>query len=84
MEKALHLDQVGAEDDFYEIGGDSMGAVVLLGLCEEAGLKIPLSVLYKNRTPRDLAKAWETGQVLEGNMSERAREAMKKPLPILR
>ena len=83
MEKALHLDQVGAEDDFYEIGGDSMGAVVLLGLCEEAGLKIPLSVLYKNRTPRDLAKAWETGQVLEGNMSERAREAMKKPLPIL-
>ena len=83
MAKALHLDRTGAEDDFYEIGGDSMGAIVLLGLCEEAGLKIPLSVLYRNRTPRALAKAWEAGQVLEGDMSERAREAVKKPLPIL-
>ena len=83
MAKTLHLDRAGAEDDFYEIGGDSMGAIVFLGLCEEAGLQIPLSVLYKNRTPRALAQAWEAGQVLEGNMSERAREAMKKPLPIL-
>lgn len=83
MAKALHLDRAGAEDDFYEIGGDSMGAIVLLGLCQEAGLKIPLSVLYKNRTPRALAKAWEAGRGLEGDMGERAREAMKKPLPIL-
>ncbi len=83
MAKALKLDRTGAEDDFYAIGGDSMGAIVLLGLCEEAGLKIPLSVLYRNRTPRALAKAWEAGEVLEGDLSERAREAMKKPLPIL-
>ena len=83
MAKALHLDRAGAEDDFYEIGGDSMRAIALLGLCQEAGLTIPLSLLYNNRTPRALAKAWEAGQVLEGDVRERAREAMKKPLPIL-
>ncbi len=83
MARALRLDKAGAEDDFYEIGGDSMAAIVMLGLCEEAGLKIPLSVLYRNRTPRALAKAWEAGEFQEGNMSERAREAMKRPLPVL-
>ena len=83
MEKALHLDRVGAEDDFYEIGGDSMGAIVLLGLCADAGVEIPLSMLYQNRTARNLAKAWEAGQISSGNLGELSRAAMSRPQPIL-
>ena len=60
-----------------------MGAIVLLGLCADAGVELPLSVLYQNRTARNLAKAWEAGQISSGNLGELSRAAMSRPQPIL-
>lgn len=83
MARALKQDRVGAEDDFYEIGGDSMGAVVLLGLCAEEGFDVPLSMLYKKRTPRQLAAALKAERPGTQELAEAARKALSGPLPII-
>lgn len=56
MANVLRLDRVSVIDDFYELGGDSMRSMMLVTLCNEAGLKLTSSILYDKRTPRDIAK----------------------------
>ena len=54
MAESLKLDKVGANDDFYLIGGDSMGAIRFVALAGEYGVNITVSDLFKFRTPRAL------------------------------
>ncbi|MDO5435127.1 MAG: non-ribosomal peptide synthetase [Clostridia bacterium] len=54
--KALKLDRVGANDDFYLIGGDSMSAIAAVTGCALDGLSI--TDLYEGRTPRKIAARW--------------------------
>ncbi|WP_420707938.1 phosphopantetheine-binding protein [Streptomyces sp. NRRL F-525] len=51
----LGLERVGVRDDFFEIGGDSMHAVRIVGLAREAGHEIPLQRLFAARTVEALA-----------------------------
>lgn len=59
MEKALKRTQIGVNDDFYEIGGDSISALLFLASCVDHGYDIPLSELGKRRTVRELAGVCE-------------------------
>ncbi|MFE9409889.1 amino acid adenylation domain-containing protein [Streptomyces sp. NPDC006704] len=55
---ALWADEVGAHDDFFELGGDSLTATrVALRLQEEFGLEIPVQVVFTCSTVETLAKA---------------------------
>ncbi|MCH0538341.1 amino acid adenylation domain-containing protein [Streptomyces sp. MUM 203J] len=56
-QRVLRLDQVGATDNFFEIGGDSMHAVRVVGLAREEGLDIPLTELFAHQTVEAVA-AW--------------------------
>jgi acyl carrier protein len=52
----LELDRVGAEDDFYDLGGDSMAALqIALALSERFGFRFNAGILGERRSPRDLA-----------------------------
>jgi thioesterase domain-containing protein/acyl carrier protein len=54
----FHLDSVAPDDDFVELGGTSLGAVVVAaGLAEELGRPVPASLVMKRRTPTALAAA---------------------------
>jgi amino acid adenylation domain-containing protein len=64
--ETLGLDQVGVEDDFYDVGGDSLRAVGVLVRAREAGLAVPMSLLLANHTIRDLARACTVGVSPDG------------------
>ena len=50
---ALQLDHIGIHDDFYLLGGDSLGAIAVLSACRIAGLTI--SEIFRARTPANIA-----------------------------
>ncbi|MFI2202812.1 amino acid adenylation domain-containing protein [Streptomyces sp. NPDC020192] len=54
--RVVGVDRVGAHDDFFDIGGDSMHAVRVVGLAREAGHEIPLQQLFASRTVEALAR----------------------------
>jgi thioesterase domain-containing protein/acyl carrier protein len=55
-EQLLEIHPIGIEDDFFELGGDSMAAVQLFDEIEEIwGQNLPLSILFKNNTISQLA-----------------------------
>ncbi|MFB7917443.1 amino acid adenylation domain-containing protein [Streptomyces sp. NPDC056061] len=61
--EALWADEVGAHDDFFELGGDSLVATrAALKLQEEFGLEIPVHVLFACSTVETLAKALMTAR----------------------
>jgi hypothetical protein len=53
--EVLGLDQIGVEDDFYDLGGNSLRAVTVLARARDAGLSVPIALLLGKHTIRDLA-----------------------------
>ncbi|WDZ83812.1 AMP-binding protein [Micromonospora cathayae] len=54
----LRVDRLGVDDDFFELGGDSMQVVeVVTRLDEELGLPVGIADLFDHRTVRALAAA---------------------------
>jgi thioesterase domain-containing protein/acyl carrier protein len=52
----FHVDDVGAQDDFFELGGNSLMAARLFARIErQFGRKLPLATVLSARTPRSLA-----------------------------
>ena len=48
--------EVGADDDFFDLGGDSLtGETLLTGIERDLGVALPLSILLESSTPRSLA-----------------------------
>ena len=57
MAKVLKLSQVGIHDDFYEMGGDSLGSIELITECDLPGLNA--GEIFRGRTPEKIAKLYE-------------------------
>ena len=55
FEKALSIDRVGIDDDFFELGGDSIRVMEVQTLCPE--LTLSSQMIYVNRTPKKIAEA---------------------------
>ncbi|MFE6162896.1 phosphopantetheine-binding protein, partial [Streptomyces sp. NPDC056486] len=53
--EVLGVRDIGVEDDFYDVGGDSLRAVQVFQLLSDAGSPVPLSVLLGNHTIEQLA-----------------------------
>ena len=74
-EQALETGELGALDDFFELGGDSMMAAALFADIESTfGRKLPLSTLLNHPTVRSLAKL----------LDESGRGAIAHPLVPIR
>ena len=53
---ALDIDRIGVDDDFFELGGDSLaGAQIFAAIEQEFGIRLPLSALVREPTLRHLA-----------------------------
>ncbi|BAG20094.1 MULTISPECIES: non-ribosomal peptide synthetase [Streptomyces] len=52
----LDAPEVGLDDDFFELGGDSIVSIQLAGRARKAGLRISLRDVFKHRTVRSLAR----------------------------
>ncbi|MEM7305306.1 MAG: amino acid adenylation domain-containing protein [Planctomycetota bacterium] len=56
FERVLEVDRVGAADDFFALGGDSLVAIRLMaGIAELYGVELPLRDLFDGPTPAEVA-----------------------------
>ncbi|MET0342257.1 MAG: non-ribosomal peptide synthase/polyketide synthase [Polyangiales bacterium] len=53
----LHVERVGATDDFFALGGDSILALTLVGRAKAAGVPLLPRMVLRNPVLRDLARA---------------------------
>ncbi|MCX6580364.1 MAG: SDR family NAD(P)-dependent oxidoreductase [Candidatus Aminicenantes bacterium] len=61
-EEFLGIDKLGIDDDFFELGGDSLIAISFAArIHKELNIKMDISVFFKNPTIRELAKWAEAG-----------------------
>ena len=54
--RALNLETVGPEDDFFEIGGDSIVSLQAAAAARRAGYEIDAKAILKHRTVRAMAR----------------------------
>ena len=84
FEKVLEMKHLGVNDDFFELGGDSLRAIMLITNLGDPVLNVPL--LYKNRTIRTLAKAMHEDKINQGKSIEHrdgnAREHAQPLVPM--
>ncbi|WP_306338929.1 amino acid adenylation domain-containing protein, partial [Streptomyces sp. KL118A] len=55
----LGLDRVGAEDSFFELGGDSISSMQLVSRARRAGLLVTPRQVFEEKTPERLAEVAE-------------------------
>ncbi len=82
MAKVLKVEKIGIHDDFYEMGGDSLGSIQVI---VESGLPgLQASEIFRGRTPEEIAKIYEEGHANDDGTSpeELNAEAMKKEHPL--
>ncbi|MEV0623397.1 amino acid adenylation domain-containing protein [Nonomuraea sp. NPDC050404] len=53
---ALGLAEVGPDDDFFTVGGDSIRSLKVISRLRRAGLEVTLADLFRHRTPRQLSR----------------------------
>jgi amino acid adenylation domain-containing protein len=53
--EVLQLERVGADDDFRDLGGDSMNVVQAISAAQEAGVEVSIGEFFEHGTPRALA-----------------------------
>ena len=82
MAGVLGLSRVGIHDDFYEMGGDSLGSIRLVSECELPGLSV--SEVFRGRTPEKIAKLYAEMLERDGGVSpdERNEDAMTREHPL--
>ena len=82
MEKVLDIRPIGATDDFYELGGDSIRAIHLVVEC---GLKdLNVGDVFRGRTPEKIARIFLEARGTDPGISlkERNARAMARPQPL--
>ncbi|WP_215452284.1 non-ribosomal peptide synthase/polyketide synthase [Streptomyces sp. ATCC 21386] len=61
--EVLGLERVGADDDFFALGGDSIVAMQLVGRARAAGLRISPRLVFRHRTPAALGTVAEAADM---------------------
>lgn len=74
FEAVLHVDRVGADDSFFELGGDSLSTALAAAELEELG--VDYKDIYAWKTPREIA-ARISGKSI-GDLDAYSRAALKR------
>jgi thioesterase domain-containing protein/acyl carrier protein len=89
-EQVLEISGLGVDDDYFELGGDSLVALILFGEIETAfGQALPISTLLDCATVRQLARRLEAGAAPAAELPTalpfmQRREAARRPLIAIR
>ena len=81
MACALGMERVGAEDDFYALGGNSVTSMEIVGTCGLPGLTI--SQIFRGRTPRKIVKYYLEELPLK-NEAAGDEKNLTRPCPLTR
>jgi Condensation domain/Phosphopantetheine attachment site len=55
-QEELEAERVGIDDDYFELGGDSIHAIVIVGRAQQAGIALEAPDLFEYRTIRAVAQ----------------------------
>ena len=81
--EVLGIEQVGALDDFFEIGGTSLNAIKVIVEASKRGVQIVFNDLFNQKTPRALAEFVANRSVSDVNdSSDIENEVRQKSLPL--
>ncbi|MGC5016896.1 phosphopantetheine-binding protein, partial [Streptosporangium sp. DT93] len=72
----LGVDQVGRHDNFFDLGGDSIRSIQVLGQARDAGLAFTLQDQHRHPTLAELAGVTHHG-------GDRARRPVREPFSLL-
>ncbi|MBQ8092752.1 MAG: amino acid adenylation domain-containing protein, partial [Clostridia bacterium] len=78
FEKALELDQVGINEDFFELGGTSLKAATVLMSAMQNGLAITYQDIFHTPTVRGLAEILEKAEQETVNLEKRENYPLSK------
>ncbi|MBM3290146.1 MAG: AMP-binding protein, partial [Candidatus Hydrogenedentes bacterium] len=67
--KVLHVDDVGIHDNFFDLGGDSIGTIQLSSVAREAGLSVAPNQVFEYPTIAALAAAVAPETISAGSTS---------------
>ena len=81
FEETLELEQIGLNDDFYQLGGDSLGAMMVVTSCDEKMLSV--NEIFQGRTPKKIVQLVEEKISHMDENTEISEEEMKNPHKIL-
>src|SRR3954452_19303898 len=59
----LEVERIGIDDDYFELGGDSIHAIVIVSRAQEAGVAVDPQDLFECRTVRAVAERATVGAV---------------------
>jgi amino acid adenylation domain-containing protein len=80
--ETLNLDRIGIDDDFFELGGDSIQCIQIVTLARQKGWEISPQLLFEHPTVAELARhaqvateepaagEWTTAQASDAELSE--------------
>ncbi|MEV7184623.1 non-ribosomal peptide synthase/polyketide synthase [Kitasatospora sp. NPDC093102] len=60
--EVLRLERVGADDNFFDLGGDSILGIQVVARCRQAGLAVTSRDLYRHQTVAALARSAEDAE----------------------
>ncbi|MFE7619106.1 amino acid adenylation domain-containing protein, partial [Streptomyces sp. NPDC057496] len=81
FQEVLGAAEVGADDDFFTLGGDSIGSIQLVGRVRRAGGRITVRDVFEGRTPAVLANRSRQNGPVGGVLGGRA-DGPVPPTPI--
>lgn len=84
MADVLSLKSIGADDDFYETGGDSLSAIRLISACADKGVDITVQDLLAARSAAGLARLTAGRTCIPGeDRLKKENEARQHPYGLL-
>ncbi|WP_308282349.1 non-ribosomal peptide synthetase [Streptomyces lichenis] len=85
LAQALGVERAGVEEDFFALGGDSIGSIRLVSLARAAGLGFTVREVFEQRTAAGLAAvAEELADSGPGRQEEGSGIGRVEPTPIMR
>ena len=80
-QRTLHIEQIGIDDNFFDLGGTSLAAVrTVAQINTEISIGLNLTILYQLPTIRQLANKIETNSILDVNPFILLKEGTGSPL----
>ena len=83
MAEALEVSALGAETDFFDIGGDSLRAITLVSALGRRGVEVSVGDIFSARTPQQLAHCAEEREAFVHDPDDEPTGEVHS-LPILR
>jgi amino acid adenylation domain-containing protein/non-ribosomal peptide synthase protein (TIGR01720 family) len=79
-QQVLRLDQVGVQDNFFSLGGDSILSMQIIAKANQAGLRLKPKDLFQNQTVAQLVRAAVPTKTVVEEKDEVAGDAFLTPI----